>query len=67
MKRFLSILSALILILGLAVPSMSLAAPKTPAIKKATADTSSVTISWNGVSGAKGYQIAWGPKGSGCS
>ncbi len=63
MKRVLSLITVLVLILGLAVPSLSLAAPKTPSIKKATAEANAVTLTWKAVKGAQGYKIAWGRKG----
>ena len=63
MKRVLSVITVLVLILGLMIPVLSLAAPKTPSIKSAKTGTTSVTISWNSVDGAQGYQIAWGKKG----
>ena len=63
MKRFLSLITVLVLILGLMIPALSLAAPQTPAIKSTSPGVNKVTISWNAVSGVKGYEIAWGQKG----
>ena len=64
MKRIFSIIITLVLIIGLAAPAVSFAeTPKTPSINSTSAGTNSVTISWGSVSGAKGYEIAWGKKG----
>ena len=64
MKRILSLIVTLVLIIGLAIPVVSFAEkPKTPAINSVSAGTNTATVSWGAVSGAKGYEIAWGKKG----
>ena len=62
MKRVLSLITVLVLILGLMIPSLSLAA-STPAIRSLSAGTTSASVSWNAVGGVQGYEIAWGRKG----
>ena len=60
MKRKLLILMMLAVLLLTAMPSVSLAAAKTPAIKKVTPTDASASVSWDAVEGAKGYEIRWG-------
>lgn len=64
MKRVLSILITLVLLIGLSIPALSLAeTPAIPSIKSASSSPTSVTVSWGAVKGALGYQVAWGKKG----
>ncbi len=64
MKRIITLIITLALILGIMIPGTSMAEskPKTPAIKSTSSTASSITVSWNNVGGAVGYQVAFGKK-----